>query len=99
MKFLLSEFYAPTDLPPSISKLIPVINLPSSLAKYAQILAISSGSVNLPSGTLNRNFCTFSSVNGTPTNCSKRPVPDNSGHSALTRIWSFPNSAARPFVA
>lgn len=97
--FPLSIFHAPTALPPSTSRLTPVMNLPSSLAKKAQMFATSLGSVNRPNGTLKRNFFIFSSVYGTPTNCSKSPVPDSRGHMALTRIWSLPNSAARPFVA
>lgn len=71
----------------------------SSLARNAHTFAMSSGSVNRPSGTLNRNFFMFSSVYGTPTNCSNSPVPERSGHKALTRMPSLPNSAARPLLA
>jgi hypothetical protein len=91
--------YAPTALPPSTSKLTPVMNFPSSLARYKHKFATSFGSVNLPNGTFPRNFFTFSGVCSTPTNVLKRPVPDRRGQSAFTRIWSLPYSAARPFVA
>jgi len=91
--------YAPTALPPSISKFTPVTNLPSSLPRYKHMFATSMGSVKRPNGTLNRNLLTFSSVNGTPTKLSNNPVPDRRGHSAFTRICSLPNSAARPLVA
>lgn len=37
--------------PPSTSMLLPVMNLPSSLARNKAVLATSSGSVNLPKGT------------------------------------------------
>lgn len=42
------KYHAPTALPPSISRLIPVTNFPSSLPRYKHIFATSSGSVNLP---------------------------------------------------
>lgn len=60
-------------LPPSISKHVPVINLASSLARKRQQFATSTGSVSLPSGTLNRNFLKFSSLGGTPTKVSNLP--------------------------
>jgi len=63
------------------------------------MFATSVGSVSRPSGTLNRNFFMFSSLYGTPTKDSNRPVPESSGHSALMRIFSLPYSAARPLVA
>lgn len=75
------------------------MNLPSSLPKYKHKLATSLGSVKRPRGTLPRKFFTFSGVCSTPTKVENRPVPESSGQSALTLIWSFPNSAARPFVA
>jgi hypothetical protein len=96
---LISFLYAPTALPPSTSKLTPVMNFPSSLPRYKHKLATSFGSVSRPNGTFPRKFFTFSGVCSTPTNVLKRPVPLSRGQSAFTRIWSLPNSAARPFVA
>lgn len=77
----------------------PVTNAPSSLARNRAALAMSIGSVSRPSGTLLRNLATFSSVYGTPTKVSKRPVPDSNGQMALTLICEEPNSEARPLVA
>ena len=86
-------------LPPSTSMFVPVRNLPSSLAKNNAVLATSTGSVSLPSGTTETNCSLFSGVSATPTKLSNRPVPESSGARELTRIWSGPYSAARPFVA
>jgi hypothetical protein len=86
-------------LPPSTSRLMPVINPPSALARYNAAFATSSGSVNRPSGTLDTKFARFSGVSGTPTNDSKSLVPQSRGAIALTRMLKGPNSAARPLVA
>lgn len=75
------------------------MNLPSSQARKRAAFATSNGSVSLPSGTAETNLATFSSVYGTPTNDSNKPVPDSNGANAFTLIWSCPYSAAKPFVA
>ncbi|EZF99686.1 hypothetical protein H113_00678 [Trichophyton rubrum MR1459] len=63
------------------------------------MLAMSSASASLPSGTLSMNFCRFSGVSGIPVNISNRPVPDSSGHTLFTLIRCLPYSAAKPLVA
>lgn len=93
------SFHAQTVRPPSTPKLIPVTNDPSSDAKYKAAFATSIGSVRRPRGTFATNCSRFSGVSFTPTNDSKRPVPERSGAIALTRILSGPYSAARPLVA
>lgn len=75
------------------------MNLPSSLARYRHMLAISSTSDSRPNGTFHKNLLRFSGVSGTPVNSSKRPVPQRRGETVLTRMLWGPYSAARPLVA
>lgn len=78
---------------------MPLINRPSSLAKYKHILAISFGSVRRLRGTCAMKFFLFSGVSGTPVNISKSPVPERRGQTEFTRMLWGPYSAARPLVA
>lgn len=91
--------HAQIPRPPSTSRFTPVMNLPSSEARYTAMFATSCGSVSLCNGMASANFLRFSGVSLTPTKDSKRPVPDSNGQMALTLIWLGPYSAARPLVA
>lgn len=86
-------------LPPSTSKLMPVTKVESSLARYRAAFATSIVSVNLLIGTLAASFSRFAGVSGMPEKASNRPVADNRGQIALTRIWFGPYSEARAFEA
>lgn len=106
-----------TALPPSTSRLIPVMNLASSDARNRQAFATSAASQRRWRGTLEMNRARFSGVSGRPENDSNltsnrmsnegvhscelthKPVAPSSGQMEFTRIWCWPYSAARPFVA
>lgn len=78
--------YFQIPLPPSTSRLTPVMNFPSSEERYTAAFATSTGSVSLRSGIASENFVRFSGVSSTPTKEEKSAVADSSGHRALTLI-------------
>jgi hypothetical protein len=75
------------------------MNDPSSLARNNAVFATSIGSVKRPKGTFDTKLALFSGVSSTPTKLENKPVPERSGAMAVTRMFSGPYSAARPFVA
>lgn len=86
-------------LPPSTSRLTPVMNLASSLAMKTHTPATSWTSPMRPRGTFEVNLARFSGVSSMPLKAVNRPVAVSSGQMLTTRIWCGPYSAASPFVA